>query len=65
MLQKQSTYSIQFPSKFQHDSLQNLKEQFSNLYEKAEKPRITKATCKIKELLKVSAFLTSSRTPEQ
>ena len=40
-LQKRSTDSVQSPSKFQHNSSQILKEQFSTLY--GQKARVAKA----------------------
>ena len=57
MLQKQSTDSVQSPSKSQA-----LKEKYSASNEKNKNPKYPKQFCAIKELLEVSPSLTLSST---
>ena len=61
----QSTDSMQFPSKFQHNSLQTLKEQFSTSQGKTKNPGQLKQSGTIKEFLEISPSLLSSCTTEQ
>jgi hypothetical protein len=61
--QKRSPDSIQFPSKAQLSSSQNLKGQYLTLYENTQKNlRELKQSCITKELLEVSLFPTSNPT---